>query len=159
MDYMWHTHHQQHQSGKIHFPPTSLVLIVDLCPSSLPRYPPFLAIGYTLPWLKQPTAQIFFNPHQTFHHAQPQNSLNSASPTDADNDKNASLRRNSCERIAPPTALPYYKSSAFKPVLGAHRTPLFNDHLFGGSVLGSSLPPEPNTLRSDDADTATDNDL
>lgn len=154
MDYMWHTHHQQHQSGKNQF--TSISLVSWGTISQL--FFSVFVVGYTLPWLKQPTAQIFFNPHQTFHHAQQQNSLSSVSPTDTDNDKNSTLRRNSCERIVPPTNLPYYKSSAFKPVLGTHRSPLFNDHLFSSSVLGSSLPPEPNS-RLDDATVSIDNDL
>lgn len=103
------------------------------------------SIGYTLPWLKQPTAQIFFNHHQTFHHNQQQNNLSPTTPSDADNDKNATMR-------------PYYKSSAFKPVLGAHRTPLFNENLFNSPLLGSALPLDPNS-RIVDINESTDSEL
>lgn len=128
MDYMWHTHHHQHQSG------------------------------YTLPWLKQPTAQIFFNHHQTFHHNQQPNNLGSTTPSESENDKNIAIRRNSCDRIVPPAAFPFYKSSAFKPVLGAHRSQLFNDNLFNPSLLSSSLPPEPNS-RVQDTDASAENEM
>lgn len=53
---------------------------------------------------------------------------------------------------------PYYKSSAFKPVLGAHRTPLFNENLFNSPLLGSALPLDPNS-RIVDINESTDSEL
>lgn len=117
------------------------------------------SLAYTLPWLKQPAAHIFFNHHQTFNHSHQQNNINSTSHSDAENDKNASIRRNSCDKIVSPTAIPYYKNSAFKPVLGAHRSQLFNGNLFNSSLLGTtSIGPEQNN-RIDDSDHSNDIEL
>ncbi|XP_031631305.1 probable cyclin-dependent serine/threonine-protein kinase DDB_G0292550 [Contarinia nasturtii] len=109
--------------------------------------------AYGLPWLKQP-AHIFFN-HQTFHHNHQHNSLNTlpSSQVDGDNDKSTLNRRNSSDRIVSPTvkpyspnatAMPYYKNSAFKPVLGTHRAQLFNENVFNSSLLGASVSPVQN---------------
>lgn len=106
--------------------------------------------AYGLPWLKQP-AHIFFN-HQTFHHAHQHNSLTAhpSAQIDSDNDKNTLNRRNSNDRIVSPTvkpyspnsaAMPYYKNSAFKPVLGTHRAQLFNENVFNPSLLSTSVSP------------------
>lgn len=111
----------------------------------------FSFLAYTLPWLKQPSAHIFFN-HQPFQHAHQQNSLNSAASTQidaADSDKTGgSCRRsNNNDRIVSPTVKPYsptssamqyYKNSAFKPVLGTHRAQLFNENVLSPSILTSS---------------------
>lgn len=115
--------------------------------------------AYGLPWLKQP-AHIFFN-HQTFHHAHQHNNLNSipTSQVDGDSEKNNLNRRNSTDRIVSPTvkpysptsaSMPYYKNSAFKPVLGAHRAQLFNENVFN---LGASVSPVQNS-RVDDPNEA-----
>lgn len=106
-----------------------------------------------MPWLKQP-AHIFFN-HQTFHHAHQHNNLNTipSSQVDGDSDKNILGRRNSTDRIVSPTikpyspnssTMPYYKNSAFKPVLGTHRAQLFNENVFNSTLLGASVSPGQN---------------
>lgn len=127
-----------------------------------------LFIAYGLPWLKQP-AHIFFN-HQTFQQAHQHNSLNShpSSQVDTDNDKNSLNRRSSTDRIVspvvkpyPPTsaAMSYYKNSAFKPVLGAHRSQLFNENVFNSSLLGASVSPIQNNRIEEPIDSNYSNDI
>lgn len=126
-----------------------------------------LITAYGLPWLKQP-AHIFFN-HQTFHHAHQHNSLNAHPPSqvDNDNDKNCLNRRNSTERIVTPavkpyspttSAMSYYKNSAFKPVLGTHRSQLFNENVFNSSLLGTSVSPVQNSRIEEPTDSNFNNE-
>lgn len=86
-----------------------------------------------------------------------------SSQVDGDNEKNNLNRRNSTDRIVSPTvkpyspnssAMPYYKNSAFKPVLGTHRAQLFNENVFNSSLLGASVSPVQNPNRIDES---TDN--
>lgn len=108
--------------------------------------------AYGLPWLKQPSAHIFFNHQSSFHHGHQPNNFNtttssSSSSTQLDpdtNSKGSSSRRNSHDRIVSPAAKPYspnsasmqyYKNSAFRPVLASHRAQLFNENVFNASIL------------------------
>ncbi|XP_055314959.1 GATA zinc finger domain-containing protein 7 [Sitodiplosis mosellana] len=123
--------------------------------------------AYGLPWLKQP-AHIFFN-HQTFHHAHQHNGLSTlpSAQVDGDNDKSTLNRRNSNDRIVSPTvkpyspnsaAMPYYKNSAFKPVLGTHRTQLFNENVFNPSILATSVSPVQNSRIEEPTDSNYNHD-
>lgn len=129
-----------------------------------------LFTAYGLPWLKQP-AHIFFN-HQSFHHAHQHGGggLNPhpSSQVDSDNEKNNLNRRNSTDRIVSPTiksypptstAMPYYKNSAFKPVLGAHRSQLFNETVFNSTLLTAGpTSPISNNRIDEPADTNFNNE-
>lgn len=130
---------------------------------------PQIHAAYGLPWLKQP-AHIFFN-HQSFHHAHQHSGLNAPHPSsqvDGDNEKNNLNRRNSTDRIQSPTiksypptstAMPYYKNSAFKPVLGAHRSQLFNETVFNSTLLTAApTSPIPNNRIDEPADTNFNNE-